>query len=157
MKSATPKAPAGPPPKPSITVTSSRQAKTLDVKASVVEDSRDPVTSWNIRHATSSATMASATWSGTITDTDPSTAGLTHSLNLTGLTVNTARYVQVRAVNSVGSGTVSDIASGTLLDAATVPPRARNLTLVAGNGAISLSASVDGGLSRTGDELGISD
>ena len=133
---ATPRAAATAPEKPTLGLAAG--ATTLSMSASVTEDSRAPVTSWQYRYATTASGVSSATWN-TVPDSDDPTL----SAALTGLTAGTTYHVQVRAVNSVGNGTASDTVSATTV--AAVPPKPTlTLTAPAAGAYLNLSASVTG-------------
>ena len=121
---ATPRAAATAPPKPTgFALTPA--ATSIAVAASVVEDSRAPVSRWEYRIRQGSNAFGS--WTA-FSDSDSSAL----SAAIAGLSESTAYSVEVRAVNSIGNGTASDSASATTLSTATVPPKP-TLTLTAPN------------------------
>ena len=133
---ATPRAAATTPEKPTLSLAAG--STTLTLTASVTEDSRAPVTSWQYRYATTATGLSSASWN-TVSDSDDPSVTAT----ITGLTAGTTYHVQVRAVNSVGNGTASDAASATTVNA--VPPKPTlTLTAPAAGAYLKLSASVTG-------------
>ena len=73
-----------------------------------------PARVYEYRYATSTAALALSRWHS---------AGLNTETNIFNLTNGTLYYVQVRAVNPVGPGTVSDIASGSPTVSVTRPDR----------------------------------
>ena len=132
---ATPVTDAEAPPKPTMSLAAGYRS--ITVTASVVEDSRAPVTSWQYRIATSQSGLSSAPWRDFIGAAGPS---LTRELS--ELAAGTARWIQVRAVNSVGNGTPSDAESATPASA-TVPSKpSLSLQAISGLSWVTITGSV---------------
>ena len=91
------------------------------------------VTKWQYRYATTSAGVATATWTD-MAGSGPAT--VTHTIE--NLLANTAYYVQIRAVNGVGNGTATSTLSATTATTAAVPFKP-TLSVVPGNAQAVLS------------------
>ena len=85
-----------------------------------------------------SSSLTSPSW------TDISTSTFDTSYNVTGLTNGTPYYFKIYAINSIGSGEVSDVKSGTPISSV---PTAPIITAIAGDSYVDLSWNVpnDGG------------
>ena len=92
------------PVKPTLTLTApANRGKTLKLAAETTSNGGKDITLWEYRYATTTAALSSASWK-TMTDQTGNSASFT----VTGLSVGTKYYVEVRAKSATGYSIASD-------------------------------------------------
>ena len=134
----------------SLTATASGSTR-IDLDWTAPSDGGSAITGYRIEVSSNGGTS----WNDRVADTDNTNTTYAH----TGLSAGTTRHYRVSAINSVGTGAVSNIDDATTEDAATVPGAPTSLTATAsGSTRIDLSwtAPSDGGSAITGYRIEVS-
>ena len=123
------------PDKPTLSLSATEQAE-INVSASLVSNNGAAVTQWEMRFATTTTLLASATWQTVSGET-----GNSMTTTITGLSGSTTYYVQVRATNSVGTSDVSATQNETTLRGDSAPQTPTGLGAVAGGTTLQIGGA----------------